>query len=249
MRSLIVSLHDVSPFTRPQVENMLQDLQRLGVPHCSLLVIPNHHHRGVFTEDPDFCSWLSAKTSAGCEPVIHGYYHQRERRRNERVLQKLITRVYTAGEGEFYDISQDAASTVLAHALADFRRVGLDPSGFVAPAWLLSREGEKALRRLRFRYTTRLSGVWDLANGVVHQSQSLVYSVRNAWRRAVSMKWNALLFECLRNNPLLRISLHPGDIEFPHIWRDITHLVTRSLADRVPLTYESWLNRGAHAQS
>ena len=44
-RTLVVSLHDVSPRTRPVFEAMLAELGTLGVARCSLLVIHDHHRR------------------------------------------------------------------------------------------------------------------------------------------------------------------------------------------------------------
>jgi len=249
MRALVVSIHDVSPLTRSAADYMLEELRHLGVSNCSLLVIPDHHRRGSFCADAEFCTWLCERAAAGNEPVIHGFYHRRQRRKKETCRQKLITRIYTADEGEFYDIAQDVASTLLMRARADFGKIGLHPCGFIAPAWLLSAEAEKALRQLRFNYTARLRHVIDLRNQVVHQSQSLVYSVRSAWRRALSRRWNYFLFHRLRYNPLLRIGLHPVDITFPKVWTQARALVARALEDRVPLTYEGWLKAACHGKS
>ena len=241
-RALVVSLHDVSPRTRENCEQALAALERLGVKQCSLLVIPDHHHRGHFLADPAFCAWLKAQADHGHEIVIHGYYHQRERRSRESAIQKLTTRFYTADEGEFYDLDRPAAAALVQTARADFRKLGLDPSGFIAPAWLLSREAEAALRDCGCEYTTRLGSVFDLRHARLHSSQSLVWSVRSAWRRKLSLAWNALLFRKLTANPLLRISIHPVDGKHRAIWAQISTLIAWALHDRPPLTYQNWLS-------
>ena len=43
----------------------------------------------------------------------------------------------------------------------------------------------------------------------------------SGWRRAVSRAWNAGLLRFLKNNPLLRLSIHPPDYSHPAIWRQI----------------------------
>ena len=217
-------------------------LDRLGVKQCSLLVIPNHHHRGHFLADPAFCAWLKAQADHGHEIVIHGYFHQRERRPTESTVQKLTTRFYTADEGEFYDLDRSVAAALVQTARADFHKLGLDPSGFIAPAWLLSHEAEAALRDCGCEYTTRLGSVLDLRHARLHPSQSLVWSVRSAWRRNLSLAWNALLFRRLAANPLLRISIHPVDTKHRAIWAQISSLVVAALSDRIPLTYRNWLS-------
>ncbi len=242
-RALVVSVHDVSPRTRETSATILDELAGKGVPHCSLLVIPDHHHRGHFLADADFCAWLREQAQRGHEVVVHGYFHQRLRRGDESARAKLTTQLYTADEGEFYDIDRESARALVLKAREEFRQLGLAPVGFIAPAWLLSTEAEEALRDLGVRYTTRLGSVLDLETGVAHQSQSLVWSVRSAWRRQVSQAWNAFLFRRLATRSLLRISIHPVDLEHAAIWKQIGKLVTRALADREPLTYDAWLTR------
>ncbi len=77
MSALVVSLHDVSPLTRDVFTAMLKELAGVGVTKTSLLVIPDHHHRGHMLDDAGFCRWLEGLAKAGHEVVIHGYYHQR----------------------------------------------------------------------------------------------------------------------------------------------------------------------------
>src|ERR1700751_52614 len=102
MKSLVVSLHDVSPLTQTQCEHILAQLQELGIQQTSLLVIPNHPRRAPITENASFRSWLARKVEAGHEPVLHGYFHQRPKRYTDSVRSKLTTELYTAGEGEFF---------------------------------------------------------------------------------------------------------------------------------------------------
>ena len=249
-RSLVISIHDVSPVTREATEQILERLAALGAGPCSLLVVPDHHRRGHFLDDADFCHWLQERVNTGDEPVIHGYFHRRERKSQESLRIKLATRFYTADEGEFFDIHGADALRLVSQAREEFRKLGLDPGGFVAPAWLLSAAAEVALCKLGFDYTTRLGSVTDLPAGRTCASQSLVWSVRSFWRRAMSRIWNASLFGRLQNTPLLRIGIHPVDIEYPSIWRQIEELVKHALVDRTPLTYQQWIETSrprAHA--
>ena len=93
------------------------------------------------------------------------------------------------------------------------------------------------------QYTTRLTHIRDLHSGRTHESQSLVWSVRSAWRRQVSLLWNAALNRSLTDNVLLRVAIHPVDIEHPKIWRQIRLCVAQGLITRLPFTYERWIAR------
>jgi hypothetical protein len=240
-RALVVSVHDVAPATRPRVEQILAQLARAGVPCCSLLVVPDYHRTGRSLGQPGFADWLRELSAGGHEIVIHGFYHERARRAGESARQKLITRVYTADEGEFYDLEQEEASCLLREAQNEFAAHGFHPVGFIAPAWLLGAAAERAVLEAGFRYTTTLRGLRDFACGQEIFSQSLVYSVRSAWRRFLSLGWNRTLFRRLTTNPLLRLGLHPPDIEHPQIWRQINALVAEALHDRRPTTYQKWI--------
>jgi len=240
-RALVVSIHDVSPYTRPAVERILAQLEALGVCQVSLLVVLDHHRRGHMFDDPEFCFWLQRRVARGDEPVIHGFFHVRDQRLSESFREKVVTRVYTKGEGEFFDVAGADALRIVNEARVEFRKLGFNPRGFIAPAWLLSEGAELALRTLEFDYTTRLGTVEDFARNQVYHSQSLVWSVRSAWRRMVSRWWNALLFRRLEKNGLMRIGIHPPDIEHPAVWRQILQLTQRALADRTPVSYQSWI--------
>ncbi len=238
--ALVVSLHDVSPLTREVFAAMLDDLRSLGLKKCSLLVIPEHHHRRHFLSDASFCRWLEGLAREGHELVVHGYYHQRERQPAETLAQRLVTRVYTLGEGEFYDLPRAEAARLLARALEEFRELDApSPRGFIAPAWLLGDEAAAAVREAGFQYTTRLGSVENIARGETLSSQSLVYSCRNAWRRTVSLAWNASLFRRLRyqRTPLIRLGLHPPDFEHPAVWQQIRRIVRNALQEREAMTY------------
>jgi predicted deacetylase len=241
MNSLVVSIHDVSPLTLEATQAIIGDLKSLGLTKYSLLVIPDHHRRGHFLQDPAFCQWLKSETADGQEIVIHGYFHQRAQKDAESPLVKFMTRLYTANEGEFFDIGQAEAHALVSRAREEFASIGLTPSGFIAPAWLLSKAGEKALIELGLLYTTRLGGVVNLATGKTHNSQSMVYSVRSGWRRQVSLQWNASLYRRLTPNPLLRIGIHPVDFQHPAVWGQIRERISLALAQRQAMTYEGFL--------
>ena len=246
-RALVVSIHDVAPATQPQVAEMMRELEGLGVKQTSFLVVPNYHRRGRAMADDAFCQWLAETQTRGHEVVLHGFFHERARRAEESARDKMMTRFYTADEGEFYDLDYHAALALLEEAQRDFVGRGFRPHGFVAPAWLLGPEAERAVIDAGFTYTTTLRRVKDFVARREFASQSLVYSVRSSWRRGVSLGWNRWLFSRLTNQPLLRLGLHPPDLGYPEIWRQIREIVAEALRDREATTYQDWLTRDAFA--
>lgn len=236
--ALAASIHDVSPLTRTAVDEMLSDLRAAGVRVVSLLVVPDHHRKASLDRDPGFCGWLRSLEDEGHEVVLHGFYHLRESC-GGGLMARLVTEHYTAGEGEFYDLDYDGARRCLSRGREMLS--GFDIPGFIAPAWLLGADAERAVRDEGFAYTTRLGGVLDLRSGQWTASQSLVYSVRSAWRRSVSLAWNSWLAARLRTNPLARLGLHPPDWDHAKIKGHALRLARDLSASRRVIRYRDWV--------
>ena len=239
--ALVVSLHDVAPATQKRAEEMIVELSHHGVAVCSLLVVPNYHHRGCSTEDRGFVRWLQDLETRGHEIVIHGYFHERPRRDGETLSQKLFTRFYTRDEGEFYDLEYVEAFRRITKAREEFKAAGLTPRGFIAPAWLLGAQGERAAADAELEYTTRLTGVRDLRSGEDFPARTLAYSVRSGWRRTTSLAWNNLLVRQLAEAPLARVSIHPPDRDHAEIWGQILRLTDKLMENRSATTYRDWI--------
>ena len=238
---MVVSLHDIAPSNRDVANEIISELSRHGVRVCSLLVVPDYHHQGLITRDRQFVAWLRNLESDGHEIVIHGYFHKRPRRPNETLRDKFLTRFYAHYEGEFYDLDYEEALRRITNARDEFRAGGLTPRGFVAPAWLLSAEAECAARDAELEYTTRLHTVRDLRSNQEFAARSIVYSVRSNWRRTVSCVWNAALLQFLKNNPLLRLSIHPPDYSHPAVWRQILRFIDMTDETKTLTTYRDWI--------
>jgi predicted deacetylase len=240
-RWCVVSLHDVAPVTQAQSIEILDELKNTGIPVTSLLVVPDYHHRGKAIENARFISWLRELEEVGHEVVIHGYFHERPRRNGEGLREKFLTRFYTRDEGEFFDLDYDEALLRITRARDEFRSAKLSPIGFIAPAWLLSREAEDAAREAGMQYTTRLGSVTDLLTGETQPARSLVYSTRAAWRQTASLAWNAALVRCAEMRDLIRLSIHPADFATPKIRSQILTMAARFARTRKPTTYRDWI--------
>jgi predicted deacetylase len=239
--ALVVSLHDIAPSKRATNEKIIAQLHRLGVRTCSLLVVPDYHHREPIGQDSSFLAWLRELELDGHEIVIHGFFHERPRQEREGWQTRFITAVYTRGEGEFFDLDYVEASRRITLARDLFRSAGLTPRGFIAPAWLLSPEAERAARDAEMEYTTRLSSIIDLRSGDVFPARSVVYSTHSNWRRVASLCWNAGVFATERTRPLMRISIHPSDHTFPAVWAQLERFITSAMKGRTATTYREWI--------
>lgn len=245
-KSLIVSLHDAHPGSHRQVAEQVEFLAVYGIKCASILVVPEFHHEGSVLRDAAFSEDVSRWQTQGHELVLHGYYHDRKESPPERLTTVFWTRLYTSREAEFLDLPLETARARLQKGRLLFDSLGWRAGGFIAPAWLMAEGLPNLLAELDFAYTTRLREIIPLLPGVnrlIH-SQSLCYSTRAGWRRVASGIWNKRLFARLRETDLIRLSLHPRDLEFPLIRRQVDQIVRAALKRGFqPTTYGDYVAR------
>lgn len=240
-RFLIVSLHDFHPGSLGLIREQVSFLAERGVPNTSILVVPDFHHAGPVDGDGPSLEFLNRRAEAGDDLVLHGYFHDRQGLAEGNVF---WTRFYTANEAEFLDLDRDAFCERIEKGRAIWERQGWPLAGFIAPAWLHPQAHDTLLAGMKFTYTTRLRELVLLASGRGERTQSLCYSTRSWWRRPASLLWNRHLWGRLQGQQVIRLSLHPNDLRYPAIRKQIGDFVEMALADgRQPITYSRYAAR------
>jgi predicted deacetylase len=189
---------------------------------------------------------VSGWQEQGHEIVLHGYFHDRKASPPEKLSTLFWTRLYTSREAEFLDLPLDEARVRLKRGRELFAAQGWNARGFVAPAWLMTPGLTGLLAELGFTYTNRLREIVPLLPGAPARvaSQSLCYSTRSGWRRFASAFWNKHLFGRLRETDLIRLSLHPRDLEFRLMRRQIDQILRASFRRGFqPTTYADYVAR------
>jgi predicted deacetylase len=230
---LCVVLHDVAPVHRARCEQLLRCLRGVApaLP-VTLLAVPRYH---LQPSQPSFELWLDTLLRGGHELALHGYTH-RDDGVPAGLLDRLLRQAYTAGEGEFASLPRLDAALRLQEGVRWFQRNGWPLHGFVAPAWLLSRGTWDALAELPLHYTCTLSQLVALPQRSAVRSQSVVYSTRSPGRRLLSLGWNRAVAALQRRQPLLRLELHPADIEHPAIRSSWLRILEQALQERRAVT-------------
>ena len=234
-KTVAIVLHDVAAETLPACERVLDCIASLGNPPITLLAVPRYHG-GV--ERPQLALWLDKALARGDEIALHGYTHLDDAPATGPLhfVEYAKRRWYTAGEGEFATLSYKDAEARLRLGMKWFGKHGWPISGFVAPAWLMSKGTQAALFDLNFDYTCTLSHLVSIETQRSLYSQSLVYSTRSAWRRMVSIQWNKAVAALQTQSPLLRFELHPQDADFKEIRNSWMPLLKQALQERHSVT-------------
>lgn len=240
-RYLCVSVHDVAPATWAACQNVLAAVREVAEVPLTLLVVPVY--RGQCSAIAHgFEAAMSEQLACGHELALHGYFHQ-DLGVPESIVDWYRRRVYTASEGEFWDLGEDEASQRLLLGEQWFRSNQWPLAGFVPPAWLMGPAAWKAVRRCpTIQYVTTFRAIFDLQAGDSQHAPCLTFSARKAWRRAASVQW-ARLFPRHRAAPLLRFALHPHDASYPELKRAWQCRLEQLLRDRQPVTKATFISR------
>jgi uncharacterized protein len=241
-RTLCLSLHDVAPATLAECVRILAFLDDLHLGPVALLVIPDFHGTGRVDRDRRFMAFIESRILRGDEIVLHGYRHDESAPAGRGPRAWLARRMGTDPRAEFASLRFEAARTRLLHGLAILRAAGWQPSGFVAPDWLMSGGTCDALEDLPLRYFSTRDAVTLLGSQQRITAPTLTLGAPAA--RGSASWWSRMLALARLHSakPILRIALHPTDQRdpaFEQFWRNLRHRID----DRQVLTEDQLVSR------
>ncbi|MCU0619194.1 MAG: polysaccharide deacetylase family protein [Gemmatimonadaceae bacterium] len=237
--SVLLSIHDVTPAWRAHVD-ALWALCRARGATPALLVVPQWHGDWPLEAHPDYVAWVRARADEGAELFLHGERHDEVG--SPRTLGDTLRAAgRTNREGEFLTLDHAAAHARIGRGLARFAALGLDPIGFVPPAWLMRDGTRTACAAHGLRVLEDDGAVYLLRERRRLASPVLRWSGRTAARARGSAWQAAWRWRTQRHAPHFRIALHPMDLEHPITRRSVEDELDRWLAHRPAVPYASLL--------
>jgi hypothetical protein len=233
--SLLVSIHDVTPALADGVER-LWGLCAARWVRPALLVVPDWHGAWPLERHPAFVAWLRARAAEGAEIVLHGERHD-EVGLPRRLSDELRAWGRTAHEGEFLTLEQPAARERIGRGRARLRALGLEPVGFVPPAWLARTEGHWAAGEAGLGFSEDDRTIHLFPSGRQVAAPVVRWSARGAVRAWLSVAVARARWTLQGRAPLARIALHPQDLAHPATAAAIGPTLDRWLARHPPVTY------------
>jgi uncharacterized protein len=244
-RTLLLSLHDVTPRHAGRLARAEALLRDLGVTHATYLLVPDYHRGWPVETDVEFSSWCRAPRPFAVDWCLHGYYHEEPTAgRADRFSWRawLQRRFLTAGEGEFLGLSAADVGDRIDMGRDAFKGcLGADPMAFVAPAWLFNRALMPALAERGFAWTEDHTRIHDLQRHTAIDAPVIRWASRTRARRWGSIRLAPRLLRRWHDTPILRIALHPLDFDHPRIVETIGDTIATALRDRAVETYGSML--------
>ena len=238
-RRLLVSLHDVSPRHVQAVEAILSQFRSSGLPPAVLLVVPDFHGSWPLSDHSAFSGRLREWKTAGHELALHGYFHRElpEDRSNRGGPSAFLRRRFmTAGEGEFLSLSPRRLRDRLEAGLGMWSSCGLDrPVGFVPPAWLHGPDLPGTLWEMGFDWTENHRGILFRTRPSL-RCPVITWASRDPVRRLGSLAFAPGALHLWRNEPLLRIAVHPHDWDHATLVRSVRSTILHALRSRTPIS-------------
>lgn len=203
---LLVSIHDVMPDTLGQVTRILDVLDGKGVRDVTLLVVPGLDWRAADIER------LRAFEAVGHVLAGHGWLHRVERIRG--IVHRLHSLTISRNVAEHLALREDGIAALIERCHGWFAEHALaTPTIYVPPAWAMGAISRERLAGLPFRYYEVLGGIFDGTRRRYHRVPVLGFEA-DAWERVPALRfWNVLNRLQSRRGGLLRVAIHPHDLD------------------------------------
>lgn len=235
--SLLVSIHDVTPALAEGVARLWSLCALRGV-RPALLVVPDWHGAWPLEAHPGFVAWLRARAAEGADIVLHGERHD-EVGSPRAAADAFRALGRTDREGEFLTLGEPAASERITRGREKLRAVGLEPVGFVPPAWLAREAGFRAVGAAGFAFSEDDRAIRLFPSGRRLPSPVVRWSGRSAVRAWGSLAVARARWALQQRAAYPRIALHPQDLEHPATAAALGPTLDRWLARHRPISYRT----------
>ena len=235
---LLVAVHDVTPAHERRLNLLYRLLHAAGVERFALLVVPNWHGSWPLAACPEFTAGLRERADRGATILLHGLRHD-EFEQPRSLVHWARTVGRTALEGEFASLPPDVARSRIDRGLAALRKVGLDPVGFVPPAWLARPGLDRVAGEAGLALTEDARAVYVRGQRV--SAPATCWSTRLAWRRMASVAVAATRIRLERTCRLVRLAFHPYDADWPRVLDSCQRTLAALLETRTVIGYDELL--------
>jgi predicted deacetylase len=237
MPVLLVSIHDVTPAFDVEVQRLWALCRRNGITPA-LLVVPNWHGQWPLQSTPGFVEWLRARAADGAEVVLHGERHDEVGlTRSQSDEWRALGR--TSREGEFLTLDTHGARERIDRGLAMLHGAGLLPTGFIPPAWLCREDTHLVVRETGLDFSEDAEGIRLHKRHLKLTAPALRWSARTTLRAQLSSLVASMRWRLHRNERVLRIALHPQDLQHRVVEQSIERELARWSSRCAAVRYDS----------
>jgi predicted deacetylase len=240
---IAVALHGIEPATFHRAALIRDWLDDHGVDRVTLLVIPARDLHPLGERSPEMAAWLAERADAGDAIAQHGFRHQRAR--HGALAGRLPLGGQKSRSAEFRGLDGDEARRAVEAGWRVLKLAGVEPSGFVAPAYAYTPELRRVLPR-RFRWW---AGLWQLHRPLAVADVERERLIAPAWGMGADTRLGRALSPGLirigsvSGAGVLRLDVHPADLEHTRHVLALEWALLRSGPRRDAITYDELLGQ------
>lgn len=239
-RYLAVALHDVEPATYERCALIRDWLGDHGVDRVTLLVIPAPDLHPFNERRPEMAAWLADRHLRGDAIAQHGFQHRQSRRASRP--RQAIVRLQGGSAAEFPGLDAGEAHRAVQAGRRVLKLAGLEPRGFVAPAYAYTPELRQALEGWFEWWAGLLALHRARRNGhppADTMAPALALGAPGGLRRSLSPA--VVRVGALCAGRVMRLDLHPSDFDHPRLALALERVLRRAGARRA-ITYDDLLS-------
>jgi predicted deacetylase len=235
---IAVALHDIEPATFERCALIRDWLDDHGVDRVTLLVIPARDLHPLGERSPGMTSWLAERRRAGDSIAQHGFQHEQLRR--GALSYRSMAHTRRGRTAEFVGLDGKETRRAVNAGWRVLKLAGIEPDGFVAPAYAYTPALRKALPG-KFRWwasVMRLHRTLATPDGAPRQPLAPVWGIgtESLLRRTLSPA--LIRVGSLLCGETMRLDLHPADLEHPRYMMALEGVLSRAGHRREAITYD-----------
>ena len=253
--TIAVALHGIEPATFERCAVIRDWLDDHGIDRVTLLVIPARDLHPVGERSPEMIAWLCERRRAGDSIAQHGFQHVRTR--SDGSARRLLAGARGQRVGEFVGLDAEETRRALHAGWRVLKLAGIEPDGFVAPAYAYTDALRHALSLrfswwaglLRVHRTQPRPGTLGCSSPAARDAvctpgiEPAVGPLAPAWSLAEGGPLTRALSPALLRagsmlpTSTLRLDVHPADLRHPRHMLALEWVLARSGSRRTAVTY------------
>lgn len=204
---IVVSVHDVTPHFRTELNVIFKELSKLDVKKKTILVTPLWAGKNDIIKDERFLRFLLAEEKNGAELVLHGYTHKA----NHEWRKKEGFQWSAFNVAEFI-LAKDILGLLKKGKSAFRQAFGYEPKGFVPPGWLQKPSVYKLLEQEGFDYVVTMKGLYSLRTKKRRYALPICFDNRTLLLSYI-IGCSSSIIAPLSNPSFIRLAIHPVDFK------------------------------------
>ncbi len=206
-KHIVVSVHDVTPHFREELNIIFKELNKLGVKEKTILVTPLWSGTNDVMKEDMFIHCLLAEEKNGAELILHGYTHRINHEwKKEKGL--LLNKLNVA---EFL-LAKDLSGRLKKGKKAFNHVFGYEPKGFVPPGWLQKHSVYNLLEQEGFGYVVTMRGLYSLKTKKRHYALPINFD-NGAPLPSYIIGYCSAIVVPLCSPSFIRLAIHPSDVK------------------------------------